>query len=156
MIIPHITWMIRRHLPDVLEIEEQSFESPWTETEFHSALNQRNCIGLVAEHNDEILGFVVYKLCKAKIAIANLAVHLEYRRQGVGTAIIDKLKGKLSQKRQRVQFLASEQNLGGQLFLRAQGFRCNSIVKEVVSQDAYQFVFRHQWQNAEPDRTPAF
>jgi len=41
----HIRWMIRRDMPEILEIERQSFEFPWCEEDFVRCLRQRNCIG---------------------------------------------------------------------------------------------------------------
>lgn len=36
-----VTWMIRRDLPDVLAIEQSSFNSAWTEEEFLSCLSHK-------------------------------------------------------------------------------------------------------------------
>ena len=52
----HIRWMIRRDMPEVLAIEHASFEYPWCEEEFLRVLRQRNCIGMVAEHGERIVG----------------------------------------------------------------------------------------------------
>jgi len=43
----HIRWMIRRDMPEVLDIESGSFEFPWSEEDFIRCLRQRNCIGMV-------------------------------------------------------------------------------------------------------------
>jgi len=48
----HIRWMIRRDMPEVLEIEDRSFEFSWSEEDFIRCLRQRNCIGMVAEHDE--------------------------------------------------------------------------------------------------------
>ena len=42
---PQIRWLIRRDMPEVMEIENRSFEFPWVEDEFLACLRQRNCIG---------------------------------------------------------------------------------------------------------------
>ena len=47
-----IRWMIRRDMPEVLDIEQQSFEFAWTEEDFLCCLRQRNCIGMVAERQE--------------------------------------------------------------------------------------------------------
>ena len=47
----HIRWMIRRDMPEVLQIERTSFEYPWSEEDFIRCLRQRNCIGMVAEYD---------------------------------------------------------------------------------------------------------
>ncbi len=48
----HIRWMIRRDMPEVLAIEATSFEFPWLDDDFVRTLRRRNCIGMVAEHED--------------------------------------------------------------------------------------------------------
>ena len=60
----HIRWMIRRDMPEVLDIENRSFEFPWSEEEFIRCLRQRNCIGMVAEHEQHVVGFMIYELHK--------------------------------------------------------------------------------------------
>jgi ribosomal-protein-alanine N-acetyltransferase len=59
--------MIRRDMPEVLAIEHASFEYPWCEEEFLRVLRQRNCIGMVAEQGERIVGFMVYELHRNKI-----------------------------------------------------------------------------------------
>jgi ribosomal-protein-alanine N-acetyltransferase len=81
-----IRWMIRRDMPEVLEIENQSFEFPWSEEDYISCLSQRNCIGMVAEHDERIAGVMLYELLKSKLHVLNFAVHPEFQRQGAGGA----------------------------------------------------------------------
>ncbi|MEZ6091062.1 MAG: ribosomal-protein-alanine N-acetyltransferase RimI, partial [Pirellulaceae bacterium] len=50
--------MIRRDMPSVLDIEAACFEFSWSEDEFIRCLRQRNCIGMVAEENDQVVGFM--------------------------------------------------------------------------------------------------
>ena len=57
-----IRWMIRRDMAEVLDIERDSFEFNWTEEDFLSCLRQRNCIGMVAEHEGRVCGFMIYFL----------------------------------------------------------------------------------------------
>ena len=77
----HIRWMIRRDMPEVLQTEQESFEFAWTEEDFLRCLRQRNCIGMVAEQGEKVVGFMIYELHKAKLHILNFAVHPSYRRQ---------------------------------------------------------------------------
>src|SRR6185369_17373733 len=99
----HIRWMIRRDMADVLDIEAVSFEFPWLEEDFIRCLRQRNCIGMVAEQDDRVVGFMIYELHKNKLHVLNFAVAEPFRRRGIGQQMIDKLVGKLShQRRTRV------------------------------------------------------
>ena len=142
----HIRWMIRRDMDDVLAIENEGFEFPWSEDDFTRCLRQRNCIGMVAEHDDRIVGFMIYELHKTRLHVLNFAVAREYRRLGVGTQMIDKLIGKLSQQRRsRILLEVRETNLAAQLFFRRCGFRAVSVLRdfyEDTTEDAYLMQYR--------------
>lgn len=113
----HIRWMIRRDMPSVLEIEDRSFEFPWTEDEFIRCLRQRDCIGMVAERSEQVVGFMIYELHKNRIHILSFAVHPDFRRNGIGSAMVDKLITKLAyQRRNRIMLEVRETNLDAQLF----------------------------------------
>ena len=76
----HIRWMIRRDMPEVLQTEQESFEFSWSEEDFLRCLRQRNCIGMVAEQGERVIGFMIYELHKQKLHIINFAVHPQFRR----------------------------------------------------------------------------
>jgi [ribosomal protein S18]-alanine N-acetyltransferase len=151
----HIRWMIRRDMPSVLGIEEQSFEFPWTEEEFIRCLRQRDCIGMVAERNEEVAGFMIYELHKTRIHILSFAVHPGLRRQSVGTAMVGKLVSKLAyQRRNRIVLEVRETNLAAQLFFRHLGFRATGVLKsfyEDTPEDAFLMQFRHTESTIEGD-----
>lgn len=75
-----IRWMIRRDMPEVIDIEQGAFQFPWTEEDFLNSLKQRNCIGMVAEVRDRIVGFMVYEPSEESIA------RFELRRRWVVSA----------------------------------------------------------------------
>ena len=127
----HIRWMIRRDMPEVLAVEHASFEYPWCEEEFLRVLRQRNCIGMVAEHGERVVGFMIYELHKNKLQVLDFATHPEFRRMGVGHQMLAKLVGKLSShRRTRIVLHVRETNLCGQLFCRIEGFRAQEVVRE--------------------------
>ncbi|HMB06550.1 MAG TPA: ribosomal protein S18-alanine N-acetyltransferase [Isosphaeraceae bacterium] len=141
----HIRWMIRRDMPEVLAIEHASFEYPWCEEEFLRVLRQRNCIGMVAECGERVVGFMIYELHKNKLHVLDFAVHPDTRRQGVGLQMVAKLVGKLSNhRRTRIVLSVRETNLPAQLFYRIQGFRALEVVREYyqdTGEDAYTMVY---------------
>ena len=69
-----IRWMIRRDMPEVLKAEREGFEFPWSEEDFIRCLRQRNCIGMVAENADRVIGFMIYELHKTRLHLLNFAV----------------------------------------------------------------------------------
>ena len=142
----HIRWMIRRDMPEVLQTEQQSFEYAWTEEDFLRCLRQRNCIGMVAEQGERVVGFMIYELHKAKLHILNFAVHPQYRRVGVGAQMVAKLISKLSShRRTRITLEVRETNLPAQLFFRSQGFKAVRVLRafyEDSGEDAFLMQYR--------------
>lgn len=138
----HVRWMIRRDMPEVLDIENSNYFG-WTEQEFLNCLKQKNCIGMVIENkdNDKILGFVVYGLEKNSLEILNLSVHTMYRNKTIGKKLIEKLKNKLnSHKRTSLIANVRETNLDFQLFLKKMGFIATFVDRQFfddTKEDAY-------------------
>lgn len=143
----HVRWMIRRDMPDVLRIEQQAFEFPWYEDDFVRCLRQRNCIGMVAEASERVVGFMVYELHKHRLHILNFAVDERLQRRGVGSQMAKKLVGKLSHdRRSRIVLEIRETNLPAQLFFRTLGFRATTVLRqfyEDTPEDAYLMQYRY-------------
>ncbi len=162
----YIRWMVRRDVPEVLEVENESFEFPWCEEDFIRCLQQRNCIGMVAEIDvgsevdekgdrvvaHEIVGFMIYELHKSRLHVRNFSVASAMRRRGVGTQIVAKLVSKLSRKhRTSIRTGVRETNLAAQQFFRSQGFCATSVLRgayDDTEEDEYVFTYRDYDRNA--------
>jgi len=148
----HIRWMIRRDMPEVLEIERASFEFPWFEEDFVRCLRQRNCIGMVAEHAEHVVGFMIYELHKTRLHILNFAVAPAVRHRSVGTQMIEKLVGKLSsQRRTQITLEVRETNLPAQIFFRQNGFRATNVLRDFYDdspEDAYVMEYCYRTEEA--------
>jgi ribosomal-protein-alanine N-acetyltransferase len=142
----HIRWMIRRDMPEVLQTEQDSFDYSWTEEDFLRCLRQRNCMGMVAEHGEKVVGFMIYELHKSKLHILNFAVNRGYRRMGIGNQMVTKLIGKLSShRRTKITLAVRETNLSAQLFFRAQDFKAVRVLRDYYEdsgEDAYLMEYR--------------
>ena len=147
----HIRWMIRRDMAEVLDIEQASFEFPWLEEDFLRCLRQRNCIGMVAEYDERVVGFMVYELHKDHLHVLNFTVNPDSQYQGVGRQMVEKLFGKLSKEgRNRVSLEIRETNLVAQLFFQNLGFVATDVLRDRyddTTEDAYLMVFRHGWED---------
>ena len=137
----HVRWMIRRDMAEVLDIEQEAFEFPWSDDDFTRCMRQRNCIGMVAEIADSIVAFVIYELHRSRLHVINFAVRRSHRRLGIGTQMMDKLVAKLSpERRDRIVLEVRERNLPAQLFFRSLGYRATSVLKDFyqdTTEDAY-------------------
>ncbi|MDD5173777.1 MAG: ribosomal protein S18-alanine N-acetyltransferase, partial [Candidatus Omnitrophica bacterium] len=143
----HVRWMIRRDMPEVLAIEPEAFEFPWSEEDFIRCLRQRNNVGMVAEHDDKVAGFMIYGLQKKRIHVLNFAVAGDYRRQGVGSQMVAKLIAKLSnQEFSNITLEVRETNISAQLFFRENGFRAVATLHGYyadTSEDAYMMQLKY-------------
>jgi ribosomal-protein-alanine N-acetyltransferase len=141
----HCRWMIRRDMPEVFDIENGSFKSPWNEEDFLRALRCRATIGCVAEHGETVVAFSIYRLQSKFLEIVNLAVHPKWRHMGIGTTMVNKLKSKLSSHRKtRLHIILSETNLDAHLFFKACGFVALEVMRGHFENgdDGYKFVYR--------------
>ncbi len=137
----HVRWMIRRDMPEVVTIEREAFEFPWSEEDFTRCLRQRNCIGMVAEMADSVVAFMIYELHRTKLHMLNFAVLRSHRRLGIGTRMMEKLLAKLTpDRRGRIMLEVRETNLPAQLFFRSLDFRATTVLKDFYqdsTEDAY-------------------
>lgn len=142
----HVRWMIRRDMPEILEIERECFwGDAWSEDTFLSHLRNRTVVGMVAEVDDSVGGYMVYNLLPQRIAVWNFAAQPALWRRGVGMAMTDKLKCKLSvHRRSAIDVIVRDTNDTAHLFFRSQGFRCTSIERGAFAdgQDGYRFEYR--------------
>ena len=136
-----IRWMIRRDMAEVFDVEQQSFASAWTEEKLLQLIEQHNCIGMVAEHQERIVGFMIYELLKSQLHVFNFAVAPWVRRSGVGAQMVEKLSSKLAQQRRKeLRLEVREGNLQAQLFFRNRGFIATNVLRgyyEDTAEDAY-------------------
>lgn len=137
----HVRWMIRRDMAEVVGIEREAFEFPWSDEDFTRCLRQRNCIGMVAELADSVVAFMIYELHRSRLHMLNFAVMRSHRRLGIGTQMMEKLIGKLSpDRRARIVLEVRETNLAAQIFFRSLGFLAISVLKDFYqdsTEDAY-------------------
>jgi ribosomal-protein-alanine N-acetyltransferase len=155
MIPVQIRLMLRRDVPEVLDIERVSFEVPWTEGDFARCLRQRNAIGLVAEHRETVAGFMLYEFHRNRLDVLRLAVRWDVQRQRVGEQMIQKLVSKLDpERRSKILLEVRESNLSGQLFFRSMGFRAIRVRRDAypdTAEDAFLFEYRHRASEAARD-----
>lgn len=144
----HIRWMIRRDMPEVLQIEE-SEQWSLSEADILQILRQRNCIGMIIEDEDpksptcgKIMGYMIYELHKHHLELLKLVVDPQFRHRGLGSTMIRKLQYKLnSHKRTALVVNVRETNLQGQIFLKELGFIATNVLREHFcdsNEDAYE------------------
>lgn len=140
-----LRWLIRRDAPDVIRIAKRTGGELHTESRLTNALRRRNCIGRVAEYSGRfVIGYEIYVLVDNVIDVEEMAIDQPFRRNGIGTAFLDSLKGKLSDHRRRViQVTVRDSALDAQLFLRENYFRAVSWSRRHYDNGEDGIVFRY-------------
>lgn len=150
----HVRWLIRRDMPEVLEIEAASFEFPWSHDDFIHCLQQRNCIGMIAELDGEVVGYIIYEMGKSDYHLLNVAVRPDVRRRGVGNQLVEKIMSKLRpSQRTEITLEVRETNLAAQLFFRRFQFQAVTVLKdfyEDTAEDAYRMMYQLRAEGAIP------
>lgn len=78
-------------IKNVVELENKSFTIPWREESFLQELSNNLALYLVAKTEGKAVGYIgVWKILNEG-HITNLAVHPDYRNQGIGKALISEL-----------------------------------------------------------------
>ena len=93
-------------VPAIAELEKQCFSAPWSENMIISSLENRLSCWLVAEIEGAIAGYVGSEIVLDSADMMNIAVAPEFRRQGVGAALVNGLVSRLQSK--SVSFLLLE------------------------------------------------
>jgi ribosomal protein S18 acetylase RimI-like enzyme len=144
--------MIRSDLPEVLEIEAASAKANgipvWSEAGLVSHLKQHSCVSMVATTIcGRIAGYILYDLRRCSLRVLRIAVAPELRRHGVGSALLNRVKSKLSSaRRTKAVCVADERALDLHLLLRASQFMATSIERNAFSLaedkiDGYRFEY---------------
>ena len=92
-----IDLMNKTDLPEVLDIERESFPSPWTEGMFTRELNSTHSVCLAARINVEgksviVVAYIIFWLVADEVHLHNLAVKKEYRRQGLAFNLMEAME----------------------------------------------------------------
>ena len=86
-----ISLMNESHVPQIAALERLCFNDPWSENSIASELDNKLSLWLVALEEDTVIGYVGSQTVLGWTDMMKVAVHPDYRRRGVGKAIIEEL-----------------------------------------------------------------
>jgi ribosomal-protein-alanine N-acetyltransferase len=108
----------------LVAIERRCFSDPWSEVAFGEALSSQWTFGLVAEGARGPAGYLIGREAAGSGEILNLAVAPEFRRRGIGDALLDEgLRGFRRRLATEVFLEVRESNHSAQALYLARGFR---------------------------------
>ncbi len=84
--------MTKDHIDGVMVVEHLSFRIPWSKNAFiEEVTNNKFAIYIVAQINDVIVGYAGMWKVFDEGHITNVAVHPKYRRNKIGSALVEEL-----------------------------------------------------------------
>lgn len=85
------------HVPQVAELEKLCFSDPWSEKSVASELENELAHWLVAVEGDRVAGYVGSQTVCGETDMMNVAVHPDFRRQGIAEALVKGLVANLKE-----------------------------------------------------------
>ena len=82
--------MSEHDLPEILNIEQRSYNFPWTEGIFHDCL-RLGYSSWVMEIGRRVVGYGVMSLAVQECHILNLCIDPDYQGQGIGRRLLEQL-----------------------------------------------------------------
>ena len=81
----------KRHIAELEELEKQCFSMPWTAEMLETQLLDDKHVFIVAENDEQLLGYVGMMHILDEGYISNVAVSPKCRRMGIADALINEL-----------------------------------------------------------------
>lgn len=103
----HITIrdMKESDIPYVVEIENNSFSTPWSSHSFLKEIYKPYSISRVATLDQKIVGYICVEMIIDEAHILNLAVHPDYRKMGIGSYLVSTMLRELHSRGCRYVYL---------------------------------------------------
>ena len=150
--LPDLTFepMCASDLQEILKIENECFEEPWSETYYALALKRPRPYEYfyVARCEQTIVGYIVFSVLYEEAQILNIAVPAAHRRQGIGKYLLTSALEMIHAHDGREVFLeVAVSNLPAQYLYRQFGFRICGIRKNYYGRYKDAYVFRKGAEN---------
>ena len=79
------------HVVQIAELEPICFSDPWSEKSIASELDNKLSFWLVATEGDRVAGYIGSQTVMDETDMMNVAVHPDFRRQGIAEALVNGL-----------------------------------------------------------------
>ena len=140
--------MEARDLPEVMKIENASFQAPWSQRFFLDELRldaSRAWVAVIeGEGREEVVGYVCSRFVLQEASILNIAVAPEWRHLGLGRTLLRKVIAEARRYSYRnVNLEVRRSNETAQRLYHSEGFGLNGVRKKYYTdngEDAFVMV----------------
>ena len=85
------------HVAQIAQLEKICFSDPWSEKSIASELDNKLAFWLVAAEGDTVAGYIGSQTVIDETDMMNVAVHPDFRRQGIAEELVNTLVDNLKQ-----------------------------------------------------------
>ena len=143
------TDMKAEHVPQVAQLEKLCFADPWSEMSIASELRSIWSYWVVAVQDNEVVGYIGSQSSIDESDVMNVAVHPDWRRQGIAEQLIENLIGELKNRGSKALMLEVRASNAPAIALYEKlGFRQVGLRKNYYrnpKEDA--LILRKEWEN---------
>ncbi len=118
-------------IPQIAEIELDSFTDPWTENALLSQISEKYGIFLAAENCCGIIGYIIGSCDGENAFIEKIAVKNSARKQGAGKALINKFISEITDNAKQISLEVRESNFAAKALYFSVGFEAAGIRKNL-------------------------
>ena len=93
-----IETMNMTHVAQIAALEKICFSDPWSENSVASELKNPLSYWLVAVENGQVAGYIGSQTVMGETDMMNVAVHPDFRRQGLGEQLVNALVAELKKR----------------------------------------------------------
>ncbi len=85
------------HVAQIAQLEKICFSAPWSEKSIDSELQNKLALWLVAMEEETVAGYIGSQTVMDETDMMNVAVHPDFRRQGIAEALVNTLVEQLKE-----------------------------------------------------------
>ncbi len=145
--------MLHSDLENILDIEKRCYSDPWDLAEFKHCLGRdaTTCGRLVAVVDKQVVGYIIYEVCKSHYGLVNVTVHPEWQGVGIGRQMVEVVIKKLGPRRSSIKMAVSERCEQSHYFLSSLAFRAVKVERAYfIVGDSYEDAYHFRYDAGKP------
>ena len=124
-----------KDIAQIVALEKEVFSDAWSEVSVRETVNQTQAFITVAEVEEAVAGYCIIYHVMDEAEIARIAVGEAWKRQGVGSALLEyTLSCCKEQQIERVLLDVRESNVAARMFYEKHGFAIDGMRKDFYEQ----------------------